>query len=84
METKYFVAEAYRYAVSHNWEFKAVNSYNTLYEAKNAYHARKAAITKDSNDFVMVILFDMFGNRVMSDFDDTHVEPVPPEPSEGE
>ena len=77
METKYFVAEAYRYKSSGNWEFKAVNSFNSLYDAKNSFHARKAAITKDSNDFAMVILFDMFGNRIMADFDDTHEEPAP-------
>ena len=77
MDTKYFVAEAYRYKASGNWEFKAVNSYDTLYDAKNAYHARKAAITKDSNDFAMVILFDMFGNKVVADFDDTHEAPAP-------
>ena len=77
MNTKYFVAEAYRYKASGNWEFKAVNSYDTLYDAKNAFHARKAAITKDSNDFAVVILFDMFGNRIMSDYDDTHEEPGP-------
>ena len=77
METKYFVAEAYRYKSSGNWEFKAVNSFNSLYDAKNSFHARKAAITKDSNDFAMVILFDMFGNKIMSDFDDTHEEPEP-------
>jgi len=81
METKYFVAEAYRYKSSGNWEFKAVNSYNTLYDAKNAFHARKAAITKDSNDFAVVILFDMFGNKTMSDYDDTHEAPAP-EPNE--
>lgn len=80
METKYFVAEAYRYKSSGNWEFKAVNSFNSLYDAKNSFHARKAAITKDSNDFAMVILFDMFGNKIMADFDDTHEEPAP-EPS---
>lgn len=79
MNTKYFVAEAYRYKASGNWEFKAVNSYDTLYDAKNAFHARKAAITKDSNDFAMVILFDMFGNKVMADFDDTHEAPEPNE-----
>lgn len=81
MNTKYFVAEAYRYKASGNWEFKAVNSYDTLYDAKNAFHARKAAITKDSNDFAIVILFDMFGNRIMADFDDTHEAPAP-EPDE--
>lgn len=75
---KYFVAEAYRYRESGNWEYKASGSYNTLYEAKNAFHARKAAITKASNDFVMVILFDAFGNVKMTDFDDTHTpEPEP-------
>lgn len=77
METKYFVAEAYRYKASGNWEFKAVNSFNSLYDAKNSFHARKAAITKDSNDFAMVILFDMFGNKIMADFDDTHEVPEP-------
>ena len=81
METRYFVAEAYRYKSSGNWEFKAVNSYDTLYDAKNAFHARKAAITKDSNDFAVVILFDMFGNRIMGDYDDTHEAPAP-EPDE--
>lgn len=81
MDTKYFVAEAYRYKASGNWEFKAVNSYDTLYDAKNAFHARKAAITKDSNDFAMVILFDMYGNKILTDFDNTHEEPAP-EPNE--
>lgn len=84
METRYFVAEAYRYKASGNWEFKAVNSFNNLYDAKNSFHARKAAITKESNDFVMVILFDMFGNKIMSDYDNTYVAPEPPEPNEGE
>ena len=74
METKYFVAEAYRYKESGKWEFKAVNSYDSLYDAKNAFHTRKAAITKASNDFVMAILFDMYGNPIASDYDDTHVE----------
>ena len=79
MDTKYFVAEAYRYKASGNWEFKAVNSYDTLYDAKNAFHARKAAITKDSNDFAVVVLFDMFGNKLMSDYDSTYVAPEPNE-----
>lgn len=81
METKYFVAEAYRYKNSGNWEYKASGSYTSLYDAKNAFHSRKAAITKASNDFVMVILFDMYGNRIKADFDDTHTEPGP-EPEE--
>ena len=77
---KYFVAEVYRYRESGNWEYKASGSYDTLYEAKNAFHARKAAITKASNDFVMVILFDAFGNVKMTDFDDTRTpEPEPEE-----
>jgi hypothetical protein len=84
METMYFVAEAYRYKTSGKWEFKAVNSYNTLYDAKNSFHARKAAITKDTNDFAVVILFDMFGNKIMADYDNTYVAPEPPEPNEGE
>ena len=77
MDTMYFVAEAYRYKSSGKWEFKAVNSFDSLYDAKNSFHARKAAITKDSNDFALVVLFDMFGNMTKSDYDDTHVEPAP-------
>ena len=76
MGTKYFVAEAYRYKESGNWEYKTSGSYDSLYAAKQAFHNRKAAITKDSNDFVMVVVFDMFGNKIMSDYDDTYVEQV--------
>ena len=53
--------------------------YNTLYDAKNAFHTRKAAITKASNDFAMVLLFDMYGNKVMSDYDNTYEAPEPNE-----
>lgn len=79
METKYFLTEAYRYKESGNWEYKAVGIYNTLYDAKNAFHTRKAAITKASNDFAMVLLFDMYGNKVMSDYDNTYEAPEPNE-----
>ena len=79
METKYFIAEVYRYKESGKWEYKATGSYNSLYDAKNAFHTRKAAITKDSNDFTMVILFDMYGNKIMSDYDNTYVAPEPNE-----
>lgn len=77
MDTMYFVAEAYRYKSSGKWEFKAVNSYDNKYDAKNAFHARKAAITKDTNDYALVVLFDMYGNMTMSDYDNTIVEPAP-------
>lgn len=79
METIYFVAEAYRYKESQKWEFKAVNSFNSLYAAKQSFHSRKAAITKDSNDYAMVILFDMYGNKILSDYDNTYVAPEPNE-----
>ena len=79
METKYFLTEAYRYKASGNWEYKAVGIYNPRYDAKNAFHSRKAAITKASNDFAMVLLFDMYGNKVMSDYDNTYEAPEPNE-----
>lgn len=81
MEMKYFVSEEYRYRESGKWESKMSGAYDSLYEAKQAFHNRKAAITKATNDFAMVIVFDMYGNKVMADYDDTSVEP---EPSEGE
>lgn len=83
METKYFVARAFRYAnEGHAWEYKLVGMYDDLTTAKQAFHSNMGAIIKDTNDFAMCILFDSWGNRIMSDFDDTHVEPEPPEPEE--
>lgn len=80
METKYFVARAYRYAnESHSWEYGLVGMYDTLSAAKQAFHDNMGRIIKSTNDFAMCILFDSYGNRIMSDFDDTHVEPEPNE-----
>ena len=80
METKYFVARAYRYAKeSHSWEYGLVGMYNDLSSAKQAFHDNMGRIIKQTNDFAMCILFDSYGNRIMSDFDDTHVEPEPNE-----
>lgn len=79
METKYFVARAYRYKESGSWEYKLMGMYNSLTDAKQAYHSNMSAIIKPSNDFAMCILFDSYGNQLMSDFEDTHVEPEPNE-----
>lgn len=84
METKYFVARAYRYAnEGHAWEYSLVGMYNDLTTAKQAYHDNMGRIIKDSNDFAMCILFDSYGNKIMSDYENTYVEPEP-EPNEGE
>lgn len=80
METKYFVARAYRYKESGNWEYSLVGMYDTLSAAKQAYHNAMAAIIKSTNDMAMAIIYDSFGNYVDSDFDST-VEPEP-EPNE--
>lgn len=79
MEIKYFVARAFRYKVSGNWEYKLVGMYDTLTEAKQAFHSNMGAIIKDSNDLAMCIIYDSMGNFVDSDFDSTV---VPPEPNE--
>lgn len=79
METKYFVARAYRYKESGNWEYNLVGMYNDLSTAKRAFHSNMGSIIKATNDFAMAILFDSFGNKIMSDFDDTHEEPEPAE-----
>lgn len=81
METKFFVAEAYRYTESGNWEYSLKGMYDDLTVAKQMYHSRLGALIKNTNDFVMVILYDSFGNKILSDFVDTHVEPTP-EPEE--
>ena len=77
METKYFVVRCYRYKASGNWEYSLVGMYATLSAAKQAFHAALGSIIKDSNDFASAILFDSFGNKYESDFDDTHVDPEP-------
>lgn len=79
METKFFVAEAYRYKESGKWEYALKGMYDTLEEAKPVFHARCNAIMKNTNDFAMVVIFDSFGNRIMADFVDTHTEPEPTE-----
>lgn len=85
METKYFVARAFRYAnEGHAWEYKLVGMYDTLSAAKQAYYSNMGAIIKDSNDFAMCILFDSYGNKLESAYDSTYVAPEPPEPNEGE
>ena len=87
METKYFVARAYRYKESQKWEYNLVGCYDTISAAKQAYHDNMGRIIKNTNDFAMVIMYDSYGNRIDSDFDSTYVEPEPepqPEPNEGE
>ena len=85
METKYFVARAFRYAnEGHAWEYKLVGMYDTLSAAKQAYYSNMGAIIKDSNDFAMCILFDSYGNKLEIAYDSTYVAPEPPEPNEGE
>lgn len=83
METKYFVARAFRYAESGNWEYKMVGMYGTLSEAKQAYYANMGSIIKDSNSFAMCVLYDCYGNLIISDYDQRVIEPEP-EPEEVE
>jgi hypothetical protein len=77
METKYFVAEAFRYAESKKWEYKISGVYDTLEDAKQEYHSRGGAIIKDTNDHAMVIIYDSYGNKIMSDYVNTYVAPEP-------
>ena len=79
METKFFVAEAYRYKEGGNWEYSLKGMYNDLATAKQMYHSRLGALIKNTNDFVMVILYDSFGNRIEWDFVDSTTEPEPEE-----
>lgn len=79
METKYFVCRAFRYKESGNWEYKMVGMYNDLSTAKQAYYSNMGAIIKSSNDFASVILYDSYGNKILSDYDSTYVAPEPNE-----
>lgn len=73
METKYFVAECYRYKESHGWEYSIKGMYDDLSAAKQAFHSRMSAIIKATNDHAMVIVFDSYGNKLMSDSNTTYV-----------
>lgn len=77
METKYFVAEAYRYKASGNWEYSIKGVYDDVTAAKQQFHSRLGAIIKDSNDHAMVIVYDSWGNLIMSDYANTYVAPEP-------
>ena len=77
MEQKFFVARAFRYAASGNWEYSIVGMYSNLSAAKQAFHDNMGKIIKATNDIAMVILYDSYGNKIMSDFDTTYVEPTP-------
>lgn len=77
MPTKFFVAECYRYSESKNWEWSVKGMYDTLEAAKQVYHARLGALIKDTNDHVMVILYDSWGTRIDADYVNTYVEPEP-------
>ena len=77
METKYFVARAYRYKSSGNWEYNLVGCYDTMSAAKQAFHSTMGAIIKNTNDFAMAILYDSFGNKILSDYDSTYEAPEP-------
>lgn len=82
METKYFVARAYRYKDSGSWEYKIVGMYDDITTAKQAFHSNMGAIIKPSNDICTCIIFDSYGSLITSDFDDTYVEPEPNEEEE--
>lgn len=77
METKYFVAFAYRYASSKKWEYQLIGVYDTVPAAKQAGHAKMGAIIKTTNDFAMFIIYDSYGNTVETDYVNTYVEPAP-------
>jgi len=79
MDQKFFVVRAYRYKASGNWEYNIVGMYDTISAAKQAYYATLGSIIKASNDFAMAIVYDNFGNKILADYDDTHVEPEPSE-----
>lgn len=79
METKFFVVEAFRHKESKNWEYRMTGMYSDLATAKQIYHSRLGSIIKETNDFAMVMLYDNFGNKIMSDYVDTHIDEPNPE-----
>lgn len=54
-----------------------VGMYDDLSAAKQSYYSNMGSIIKPTNDFAMVILYDSFGNKILSDYDNTYVEPAP-------
>ena len=77
MGTVFFITEQYRYAASGNWEYKMVSKETDENVARSKFHARCAAVMKESNDFAMVIMYDNWGNRILWDVYDATDKPQP-------
>ena len=76
MQTIYFVS-SYNHVVENNgWNYKVEGRYDTLDLAKKAYHALLGNyIGNTAYDHVAVMLTDSYGNKVMSEYWATPVEP---------
>lgn len=76
METKYFVDFCTHNGDTGAWNFKQTEKYDDLASALKAYHGKlNTYIQYGKLDFVMVILYDSFGNKHMSEYWDVRVAP---------
>ena len=78
METKYFVDFCTHNGETDGWNFKQTEKFDDLDSAKKAYHGKlNTYIQYGKLDFVMVILYDSYGNKKMSEYWDIRVAPEP-------
>ena len=78
METKYFVDFCTHNSESGGWNYKQTKMFDNLSTAQKEYHNLLATYIEYGNlDFVCVVLWDMFGNMIMSENWDIRVAPEP-------
>lgn len=77
METMYLVSYFRHNKVSGGNAYKVELATNDLREAKKKYHALLSEYTVgDTFDFVMVMITDSYGNKIISEYD-AEAQPTP-------
>lgn len=80
METKYIVDWTSHNGDTGAWNFKQAKQFDNLSDAKKEYHNTLGTyIGYGKLDYVCVVLWDNYGNMIMSEYWDVRPQPTPPE-----
>ena len=78
MEMRYFVDYKLHNADNDGWAYKTTKNTTDLAEAKKDYHSQLSQYIGSTDfDFVQVTLSDMYGNKVLSEYWQNTVKPIP-------
>ena len=76
MNTEYFVDFATHNGKSDSWNFKQTKKFEDLSAAKKEFHSILSTYIQYGDlDHVVAIIWDMYGNKVDSEFWQKEVEP---------